>query len=158
MGSVWLHASMCAYYQIGSGSSADRAVQLVQALIDYKCINCSSAPTLPGNDASKGELAVNIASALHAAKETAIIPAKDLRDWHMDAAEWKSGHSWLSNWHLEDPAYKGLPHTEVAFGPPSIGTVVESLDDAYETSTDCGGQISFEQTTTSSGVRIAVGF
>ncbi|KAM4062184.1 kp4 domain-containing protein [Hirsutella rhossiliensis] len=57
------HASMCASYQRGAGGSADRAVELIQGLIDHKCQQCGSIPTQPGNDVSKGELTVNIVSA-----------------------------------------------------------------------------------------------
>ncbi|KAL4722229.1 hypothetical protein ACLX1H_011008 [Fusarium chlamydosporum] len=53
------YGSICAFFQSGASGTTDRAVELIQGIIDHGCTQCGSIPTNPGNNVADGQLTVN---------------------------------------------------------------------------------------------------
>ncbi|KAG5659119.1 hypothetical protein KAF25_000321 [Fusarium avenaceum] len=56
-GGQW--GSICAFFQSGASGNTDRAVELVQGILDHGCTQCGSIPTEEGNNVDNGQLTVN---------------------------------------------------------------------------------------------------
>ncbi|KAM0266214.1 hypothetical protein ACHAPA_007216 [Fusarium lateritium] len=56
-GGQW--GSICAFFQSGASGNTDRAVQLIQGILDHGCTQCGSIPTQDGNNVANGQLTVN---------------------------------------------------------------------------------------------------